>query len=96
MSAWYIFSAMGFYPVCPGVATYAIGSPLFSSVALHLPNGKTFVVVANKNSAKNIYIQSATLDGKPLTVPWLKHADIVKGGKLVFNMGPTPNKAWGR
>ena len=95
MSAWYILSAMGFYPVCPGVPTYAIGSPLFSRVEIHQPNGKTFVIVANQNSAKNIYIQSATLNGNPLGGPWLNHADIVMGGKLVFNMGPTSNKAWG-
>src|SRR5579859_3535223 len=62
MSAWYILSAMGFYPVCPGVATYAIGSPLFSRVTIHQPHGKTFAIVANHNSAKNIYIQSATLN----------------------------------
>jgi putative alpha-1,2-mannosidase len=95
MSAWYIMSAMGFYPVCPGVPTYAIGSPLFSRVAIHQPNGKTFTIVANHNSAKNIYIQSATLNGKPLTQPRLPHADIVMGGQLVFNMGPTPDKGWG-
>jgi len=95
MSAWYILSAMGFYPVCPGIATYAIGSPLFSKVTLQQPNGKAFVIVANHNSEKNIYIQSAMLNGKPLRRPWFTHADITSGGTLVFNMGPTPNKVWG-
>ncbi len=95
MSAWYIFSAMGFYPVCPGNAVYAIGSPLLPRVTLRLRNGKDFVIVANHDSRKNMYIQSATLNGKPLDRPWITQADIVRGGKLVFIMGPTPNKHWG-
>ncbi|HUZ47419.1 MAG TPA: GH92 family glycosyl hydrolase [Terriglobia bacterium] len=95
MSAWYIFGAMGFYPVCPGTAVYAIGSPLLPRVSIHLANGKDFVIVANHNSEKNIYIQSAMLNGKPLDRPWFTHRDIAKGGQLVFNMGPAPNKLWG-
>ena len=94
-SSWYVLSAMGFYPVDPASPDYIIGSPLFDEVTIHLGNGKDFVIVANNNSAKNIYIQSATLNGKPLNRPWFSHADIVNGGRLIFQMGPSPNKSWG-
>ncbi len=95
MSSWYVFSAMGFYPVTPGTTQYEIGSPLFNQTKIALPNGKTFTITANGVSAQNKYIQSATLNGKPLNHAWLDHADIVNGGTLVFEMGPTPNKKWG-
>ncbi len=95
MSSWYVFSAMGFYPVTPGTTQYEIGSPLFSQTKIALPNGKTFTITANGVSAQNKYIQSATLNGKPLNHAWLDHAEIVNGGTLVFEMGPTPNKTWG-
>ncbi len=94
-SSWYVLSAMGFYTVDPAEPVYAIGSPLFRQVTIHLGNGKDFVITANRDSEKNIYIQSATLNGKPLNKPWFTHDDIVGGAKLVLEMGPTPNKAWG-
>lgn len=95
MSAWYIFSAMGFYPVAPGMPVYVIGTPLFEEMSVQLPNGETFVVKAEGNSAQNKYIQSAQLNGKPLNNAWLTHEDIVNGGELIFKMGPRPNKKWG-
>ena len=94
-SSWYVLSAMGFYTVDPARPEYIIGSPIFNQVTVHLENGKDFVVVANNNPDKNIYIQSATLNGKPLDKPWFPHSAIANGGRLVFNMGPVPNKNWG-
>jgi putative alpha-1,2-mannosidase len=86
---------MGFYTVNPAEPDYIIGSPIFNEVTIHLGGGKDFVIVANNNSDKNIYIQSATLNGKAFNKPWFTHADIAKGGRLVLNMGPAPNKKWG-
>ena len=94
-SAWYVLSAMGFYTVNPALQEYLIGSPIFDKVTMHLGNGKDFVIIANHNSGRNIYIQSATLNGRPLDKPWFSHSDIANGGTLVFDMGPTPNKSWG-
>jgi predicted alpha-1,2-mannosidase len=88
MSAWYIFSAMGFYPVCPGTPSYVIGSPLFAKVILHLPNGKDFVIAASHQSPANVYIQAQRLNGQKLDGFLLPHAEIVKGGNLQFDMGP--------
>lgn len=93
MSAWYVFSALGFYPVNPASAEYVIGSPLFGHAALHLPNGKTFDISALNNSAKNVYVQSVKLNGQPLDKPIITHAQIEAGGKLEFVMGPKPS-AW--
>jgi len=93
MSAWYIFTAMGFYPVDPVSGDYMIGSPLFRKVTLHLANGKSFVISASENSAQNLYIQSAGLNGKPLTVPVLRYRDIMGGGTLTFKMG-APASSW--
>ena len=95
MSAFYVFSAMGFYPVTAGQPYYVIGSPLFDKVSIDLENGKTFTVVAKNNSAENKYIQSATLNGKPYNKPFFSHEDIVSGGKLELVMGNRPNKQWG-
>ncbi|MCL5006054.1 MAG: GH92 family glycosyl hydrolase [Acidobacteria bacterium] len=95
LSSWYVMSAMGFYPVDPATANYEIGSPLFHKATLHLGNGKDFVIVANNNSQKNVYIQSGTLNGKPWNKPWFSQKDIANGATLVLNMGPTPNKSWG-
>jgi hypothetical protein len=95
MSAWYVFSAMGFYPVTPGSGIYAFGTPVFPRTTITLESGKSFVIRANNISDKNFYIQSASLNGKPYTKCYLSHADLLKGGELVFNMGPLPNKAWG-
>jgi putative alpha-1,2-mannosidase len=95
MSSWYVFSAMGFYPVTPGRPDYEIGSPIFSRVVINVGGGKSFTVEAKGVSLRNKFIQSAQLDGRPLTKPWIRHQDIIKGGRLVFVMGPMPNKAWG-
>jgi predicted alpha-1,2-mannosidase len=95
MSAWYILSATGFYPVTPGDPIYAIGSPLFEEVKINLENGKTFIIKAKNNSSKNIYIQSAKLNGKDYTKSFISHEDIMGGGELIFEMGAEPNKNWG-
>lgn len=95
MSAWYIFSALGFYPVCPGQPTYQIGSPMIRKAVVHLGNGKDLTIIAQNVSRENKYIQKAELNGKPLEKPWLWHSEIANGGKLVFWMGPQPNKKWG-
>ncbi len=94
-SSWYVLSAMGFYPVEPSNAAYIIGSPLFEEVKLHMGNGKTFTIQARHNSEKNLYIQSATLNGQPWNKPWFSHADIANGATLSFTMGPRPNPGWG-
>jgi len=99
MSAWYVFSAMGFYPVAPGSLVYSIGSPVFDKVTIHLPDylygGKDFTIIAENNSPENKYIQSATLDDEPLEKPFLNHSAIKNGSTLKFRMGNTPNKEWG-
>jgi predicted alpha-1,2-mannosidase len=95
ISAWYILSSMGFYPVSPGQTIYTIGSPLFPKATINLESGKKFVIKANQVSAENIYIQSAKLNGKDYTQSYLKHEDILAGGELVFEMSATPNKNWG-
>jgi putative alpha-1,2-mannosidase len=99
MSAWYILSAIGFHPVSPVDGIYIIGSPLFDKVSIRLDRkyfkGRDFTVIARNNSAKNIYIQSAKLNGKPLERAWIKHQEIVDGGTLELVMSPTPNKEWG-
>lgn len=99
MSAWYVLSAMGFYPVSPGQNVYAIGSPEFSKVTIHLDksynNAIEFIIEAINNSKENKYIQSATLNGKPLNKPWFDHDEIKNGGTLIFRMGSEPNKNWG-
>lgn len=92
MSAWYIFSSLGFYPVAPGSDSYSIGSPLVKTAELHLENGKTFSIEAKNQNDKNIYVQKMELNGKPLNQFTLKHQDIMNGGKLVFVMGSKPNK----
>jgi predicted alpha-1,2-mannosidase len=93
MSAWYIFSALGFYPVAPASGEYAIGSPLVKEATIRLENGKTFKIEANNQSEKNVYVQQIFLNGLPLKKPVLKHDEILKGGKLTFVMGATPNKS---
>lgn len=94
-SSWYVMSAMGFYPVDPSTPDYIIGSPIFDRVTIHLENGKDFVIVAHNNSLQNMYIQSATLNGRPWNKPWFSQSDIANGARLVFQMGPKPNKSWG-
>ena len=101
MGAWYVMSAMGLFEMDGGCSVepiYEISSPIFDKVIIHLDNkyypGKTFVIEAENNSAENNYIQSAQLDGKALNTFWFKHSDLIKGGKLVLQMGAEPNKNW--
>lgn len=94
-SSWYVLSALGFYPVCPGSPVYEIGSPLFERSRVTMGNGKVFTIVATGASAQNKYIQSALLNGKPLEKPWFTHAEIANGGSLTLQMGDKPNKSWG-
>ena len=95
ISAWYIFSSMGFYPVLPGDTVYAIGSPLFKRCTLNLNNGNSFTIEAKNVSKDNIYIRSAKLNGKTYTKSWISHNTILKGGTFVLKMGNRPNYNWG-
>jgi predicted alpha-1,2-mannosidase len=90
-SAWFVFSAIGFYPVCPGAGQYVLGSPLFNKITLHLENGNTFLINAKNNSNENIYINKAKLNGKNYTRNFIKHIDIMNGGSMDFDMSPAPN-----
>lgn len=92
MSAWYVFSAMGFYPVCPGSDQYVLGSPNAKEIVLTLENGKTFKISAPKMSDKNVYIQSVKLNGVSYDKAYISHGDIMNGGELYFEMSPKPNK----
>lgn len=94
LSAWYIFSAAGFYPVTPGSGEYIIGTPLFEETTFNLSKGKKFTVKAKGRTPKAFYIQSATLNGKPLERSFIRHEEIMNGGELVFVMGEKPNKQW--
>jgi predicted alpha-1,2-mannosidase len=94
-SSCYVFGALGFYPVNPALPDYIIGSPIFNKETIHLGNGRDLVIIAKHNSEKNIYIQSATLNGKPWNKPWFSQSDIADGGTFVFKMGAKPNKNWG-
>jgi len=95
MSAFVVFSSMGFYPVTPGSPTYNIGSPVFSHIKIRLSNGNVFEIDAQNASDDNKYIQAATLNGVKWNKPWFSHSDIVNGGKLVLVMGDKANKNWG-
>jgi predicted alpha-1,2-mannosidase len=95
MSAWYIFTALGFYPVCPGSDYYVIGSPTLKKAVVHLSNGKTFTTVAENVSPENIYIQSIKLNGKDWNQPILPFSELKDGGTIVYTMGPKPNEQWG-
>jgi predicted alpha-1,2-mannosidase len=95
MSAFAVFSMMGFYPVTPGIPIYDIGSPIFNKTTIHLKNGKTFEIVANQTSHENKYVESIHLNGKVLNQVWFRHADIVNGGRLELTMGDTPNTSLG-
>ena len=92
MSAWYIFSSLGFYPVAPGSDEYALGSPAVKSAIINLENGKLFKVEVVNQSEKNVYVQKMTLNGKPFTARSIKHSDILNGGTLVFYMGKKPKR----
>ena len=91
-SAWYVFSALGFYTVCPGTDQYVLGTPLFKSVKLHLENGKTVVIDSNNNSLENRYVQSMKVNGKAYTRNYLTHDQLLKGIRIHYQMSPTPNK----
>jgi predicted alpha-1,2-mannosidase len=94
-SSWYVFSAIGFYPVCPGSPVFEIGSPIFAKSTIQLEDGKEFTIIANHVSARNKYIQSAQLNGKPLDKPWFHQSDITDGGTLILEMNDQPNVKWG-
>lgn len=96
MSAFVVFSSMGFYPVTPGKPVYTIGSPVFSKVTINLTNGKQFTLIANNCSVTNKYIQKATLNGQQLNTPWFTHDALMNGGTLVLEMGAKPDKSWGK
>jgi predicted alpha-1,2-mannosidase len=96
MSAWYIFSALGFYPVNPASGIYTIGSPLFSEVKINLPTGRNLIITAHNQSPENVYIQSAKWNGHALITPYVKHSDLMNGGELVFEMSPKPSNFWSR
>lgn len=95
MTAFVVFSMMGFCPVTPGIPQYNIGSPVFTQVTIQLENGKVFTVNAPKSSGENKYIQGAKLDGKVLNKPWFTHQELLKGGVLELDLGAAPNKQWG-
>ena len=86
MSAWYIFTALGFYPVAPGSEDYSLGSPAVNSAVIRLENGKTFTIEAENQGDKNVYVKKVTLNGQPLTNHMITHSQILAGGKLVFTM----------
>ncbi len=92
MSAWYIFSSLGFYPVAPGSVDYALGSPAIKAAEIQLENGKTFRIIAKNQSDKNVYVKKVELNGKELTRPFIQHSDIMDGGELKFYMSSKPNK----
>ncbi len=95
MSAWYVFSSIGLYPMNPASGDYEIGTPIFEKTTLNLSEGKTFIIEAENVSNKNFYIQSATLNGEPFNQTSISHKQITQGGVLHFTMGPKPNKNWG-
>lgn len=94
-SAWYVFSAMGFYPVTPASNQYALGAPLFQKITLHLENGNTTTITASNNNAENFYVQGVKIDGKSYDKNWLSHSELMKGQTIDFEMGPEPNKQRG-
>lgn len=94
MTAFVVFSCMGIYPVVPGIPLYTIGSPVFKKVTINLDSGKEFQIIADNYDENNIYIQKASMNGKPLSGPWITHEDVVNGGKLKLEMGSRPNKKW--
>ena len=90
-SAWYVFSALGFYPVCPGTDEYVVGAPLFKKATLHLENGNSLIIHATDNNKKNMYIQTMNLNGTEYKKNYLRHEDLLKGGNINFQMGSQPN-----
>lgn len=103
MADWFVMSSLGLFEMNGGVTSdpeFDLSSPLFPKATVHLDpmygKGKTFTIIAKNNSKENIYIQSATLNGKPLNTPKLKWSDVIKGGELVYEMGNQPNENWGK
>ena len=94
-SAWYVFSAMGFYPVCPGSGQYALGTPYFDKIKLHLPQEKVLTIRANGNSDDNRYIGKMTINAQPYDRNYLEHATLLEGGTIEFTMQPQPNRQRG-
>ncbi|HMA62802.1 MAG TPA: glycoside hydrolase domain-containing protein, partial [bacterium] len=94
IASWYVFSALGFYPVNPASGKYVIGSPVVNQATIKVSENKTFRIIAKNNSPENIYIQKVSLNGKPLQRSYLEHKEIMDGGTLKFQMGPKPNKNW--
>ena len=94
-SAWYVFSAMGFYPVTPATDEYVLGSPIFDKVTIHLANGKKILLETNDNSDENRYIQRLRINGKNYSKNYIKHSELMKGAHLRFDMGSSPNKQRG-
>ena len=92
-SAWYVFSALGFYPVCPASNEYVLGSPLFERATVHLENGKDIIMEAKENSADNVYISSMKLNGKQYLHNYLTHDELTKGARIKLQMGNTPNRS---
>ena len=90
MSAWYVFSALGFYPVCPGSRNYEIGSPLVKSATLHLESGKTLHIDVRDQSPKNVYVQRVEVNGKPIARHYLDFKELRMGGEITYFMGPKP------
>lgn len=95
MSAWYVFSALGFYPVNPADGEYALTSPIFEETVIHLPEGKSFKIMAEGASDRNKYIQAAALNGQPLNEPFFSHEDLMAGGELKITLGELPDEQWG-
>jgi len=94
-SAWYVFSAMGFYPVSPGTNEYVFGAPLFNKITLQLENENEFVIHAPNNSKENLYVDDIQLNGEPYDKNFIKHSTIMDGGEITFSMTDTPNKTRG-
>lgn len=94
-SAWYVFSALGFYPVCPASDEYVIGSPLFKRATIHLENGRDIELCADNNSAENVYINKLSKDGKTWNHNFLRHSELLKGAKLNFTMSHVANETRG-
>jgi len=91
MSAWYIFSALGFYPVCPGSAEYALGSPLVKEAVIHFENGNTMNIMAKYQSSENVYVEKVYFNGMELQSSFINHFELMKGGELLFIMSPNPD-----
>lgn len=94
-SAWYVFSAMGFYPVCPGAGEYVLGAPYFDEMTLHLENGRNVSIKANGNTDDNCYVNSLTLNGKPYSKNYIKRSDLMQGAQFVYTMSAKPNYSRG-